>query len=104
MYAIRSYYDAKPEFDYDSYGNPMNGGDNRGAQWTVYRFHDDSPVCFDKSIRMTIEHGHANHRSDNYYTVAYWYQTEPHLSFPILPSVGERIPKLFNTDGPTVGK
>jgi len=34
-----------------------------------------------------FEHGHANHRSDNYYSVAYWYQTEPHASFPVLPSV-----------------
>ncbi len=91
-------------FDYDGYGNPMNGGDNRGAEWTVYRFHDESPITFEKSIKMTIEHGHANHRSDNYFSVAYWYQTEPHATFPELPDVEDRLPKLYNTDGPTIGK
>jgi hypothetical protein len=33
----------------------------------VYRFHTDSPVPFDKYFKMSIEHGHANHRSDNFY-------------------------------------
>lgn len=94
----------QPVFDYDEYGNPINGGDDRGAQWTVYRFHSESPVVFNESIRVTIEHGHANHRSDNYYTVAYWYQTEPHGPFPELPPVEERIPRGVNTEGPTMGK
>ena len=91
-------------FDYADYGNPVNGGDNRGAEWMVYRFHTSSPVTFNKSIKMTIEHGHANHRSDNYYTTGYWYQTEPHKPFPELPAVESRIPRLFNTNGPTIGK
>ena len=91
-------------FSYPEYGNPKNGGDNRGAEWTVYRFHTESPVTFTKSIRMTIEAGHANHRSDSYYTVAYWYQTGPHSTFPPLPPVAERIPKTVNTPGPTMGK
>ena len=43
----------------------------------LYRFHLESPVPFRKSFKMTIEHGHANHRSDNYYSVAYWYQVGP---------------------------
>jgi len=94
----------KPIFDYGRYGNPVNGGDDRGAQWTVYRFHPESPVTFDESIRVTIEHGHANHRSDNYYTVAYWYQVEPHAPFTELPSVEERIPRMINTEGPTMGR
>jgi Protein of unknown function (DUF2961). len=95
---------SKPTFAYSEYGNPQNGGDDRGAQWTVYRYHSESPIVFNKSIKVTIEHGHANHRSDNYYTVAYWYQVEPHAPFPALPSVKERIPELVNTDGPTIGK
>ena len=66
----------------------------------VYRYHLESPVTFTKSLRVTIESGHANHRSDNYYTVAYWYQTEPHGAFPALPTVEERIPRLKNTGGP----
>ncbi len=96
--------DAYPTFAYHMYGNPVNGGDMRGARWTVYRFHLDSPVPFQKYFKMTIEHGHANHRSDNYYSVAYWYQVGPHKLRKPLPPVAERIPRLFNTEGPTVGK
>lgn len=94
----------KPTFAYRRYGNPMNGGDDRGAEWMVYRFHTDSPIVFQKDIRVTIEHGHANHRSDNFYTVAYWYQTEPHGAFPALPPLADRIPRQHDTGGPTMGR
>jgi len=93
-----------PTFAYQRYGNPANGGDDRGASWTVYRFHTDSPVVFQKDVRVTIESGHANHRSDNFYTVAYWYQTEPHAPFPALPAAADRIPRQVDTGGPTTGR
>jgi hypothetical protein len=95
---------SRPTFAYQRYGNPMNGGDDRGAKWMVYRFHTDSPITFEKSIKVTIESGHANHRADNFYTVAYWYQSEPHKPFAPLPTVGERIPGQFDAGGPTMGK
>lgn len=101
---INPFGNEKPTFNYSEYGNPLNGGDDRGAEWMVYRFHSESPVVFNESIKMTIEHGHANHRSDNYYTVGYWYQTEPHVEFPPLPAVEDRIPRLLNIEGPTRGK
>jgi hypothetical protein len=47
-----------------------------------------------------MEHGHANHRSDDFYTTAYWYQTEPHAAFPALPAAEDRVPKVFRTGGP----
>jgi hypothetical protein len=94
----------RPTFAYSRYGNPVNGGDDRGAKWTVYRFHTDSPVVFQQDIKVGIEHGHANHRSDNLYTVAYWYQTEPHRAFPPLPAASERIPRQYDTGGPTMGR
>ena len=93
-----------PTFAFQRYGNPVNGGDDRGAKWTVYRFHTDSPVPFQKYFKMTIEHGHANHRSDNFYTVAYWYQKGRHKLRKPLPPVEDRIPKMINTGGPTMGK
>ena len=101
---LNPFGNSQPTFAYADYGNPKNGGDNRGAEWMVYRFHTASPVVFNKSIRMTIEHGHANHRSDSYYTVAYWYQTGKTKPFPPLPTVSERIPRMVNTEGPTMGK
>jgi len=101
---INPFGNQKPVFAYDRYGNPKNGGDNRGAEWMVYRFHSESPINFNKSIKVTIEHGHGNHRSDNFYTVGYWYQVEPHASFPALPPVAERVPHMVNTEGPTMGR
>ena len=87
-------------FSYRLYGAPVKGEERAGSRSSVYRFHLDSPVTFTKSIRATIEHGHANARSDNFYSVAYWYQSEPHAPFPALPPVDQRIPRLQLTGGP----
>ena len=87
-------------FFYRLYGAPVVGEERAGGKSSVYRFHLDSPIPFTKSLHATIEHGHANHRSDNYYSVAYWYQTEPHAPFPVLPSVEQRIPRLQQVGGP----
>ena len=51
----------------------------------------DSPITFTKSLHAGIEHGHANDRGDNFYSVAYWYQTEPHAPLPALPAVQDRL-------------
>src|ERR1700761_219252 len=81
-------------------GAPMVGREIAGARWSVYRFHLDSPIPFSKSFKATIEHGNANHRSDTFSSVAYWYQTEPHTAFPPLPDVSDRIPVLQFVGGP----
>jgi hypothetical protein len=39
-----------------------------GGRYCLYRWHTESPITFEKSIKVTIEHGHANHRSDNFYS------------------------------------
>ena len=65
-----------------------------GGRYCLYRWHADNPVTFNKSIKYTIEHGHANDRSDCFYSIAYWYQSEPFTDFPQLPPVAERIPTL----------
>ncbi len=87
-------------FAYALFGAPVKGSELAGSRSSVYRFHLDSPIPFTKSLRATIEHGHANHRSDNFFSVAYWYQTEPHAPFPALPPLEQRIPRLFPTGGP----
>jgi len=91
-------------FDYPLYGAPVVGKELAGERWSVYRFHLDSPIPFTKYMKATIEHGHANHRSDNYYSVAYWYQAEPHMAFPPLPPVSERLPALQFVGGPGNGE
>lgn len=92
-------FGGKP-FSYALYGAPVVGPEVAGSRSTVYRFHLDQPIPFSKSFRATIEHGNANHRSDNFYSVAYWYQAEPHAAFPPLPPVGQRLPALQPVGGP----
>lgn len=74
------------------HGLILGGRDNWKGKITYYRYHILDPIMFEKEIRVTIEHGHANHRSDDWSSTAYWYQTEPHMHYePILP-VAERLP------------
>jgi hypothetical protein len=87
-------------FSYGLFGAPVVGQEKAGGRWSLYRFHLDSPIPFTKSLRATIEHGHANHRSDNFFSVAYWYQTEPHALFPALPPLEQRIPRIYAVGGP----
>jgi hypothetical protein len=87
-------------FSYQMYGAPIVGKSRAGSRSSVYRFHLDSPIVFKSSFEASIEHGNANHRSDNYYSVAYWYQTEPHAAFPALPPVEQRLPMLEQVGGP----
>jgi hypothetical protein len=75
------------------FGNPLNeGSHSQNALWNVYRYHIEDPIPFSKSIRVTIEHGHKNNRSDDFTSVAYWYQSEPHVPFPPMPKIAERLP------------
>jgi hypothetical protein len=87
-------------FSYALYGAPVVGQEVAGGRSSLYRFHLDSPIPFTKSLKATIEHGHANHRSDNYFSVAYWYQSEPHAPFPSLPNLEQRIPRIYPVGGP----
>ena len=71
-----------------------------GSRFSHYRWHLEAPVRFHKSIRVTIEDGHANLRSDNLFSVGYWYQKEPHAPGPPLPLAEQRIPKFIAVGGP----
>jgi hypothetical protein len=59
---------------------------------SMYRYHIEDPINFEKSIRVSIEHGHANKLSNDYSSTAYWYQVEPHAPFPPFPPVAARLP------------
>ncbi|MDQ2834108.1 MAG: DUF2961 domain-containing protein [Acidobacteriota bacterium] len=87
-------------FSHQLYGAPVVGQELAGQRSSVYRFHLDSPIPFTQSFKATIEHGHANHRSDTYSSVSYWYQAEPHAPFPALPPVASRIPEAHSVGGP----
>lgn len=108
------------------YGAPLVEGMRAGDHTTVYRWHITDPVRFTKSLRVEIEHmgvtfnsdnsvrSGFEERSDDFSSVAYWYQAEPHKPWPELPvgyarmyfdygSVIEAeslIPKSTATEGP----
>ncbi len=70
----------------------ISAAEEAGGRYCLYRWHADNPVTFRKYLKYTIEHGHANNRADNFYSVAYWYQTEPFTDFPRLPAAVDRNP------------
>jgi hypothetical protein len=80
------------EYSAPYHGIIAGGGPNWSDPVTLYRWHIEDPVVFRERIRVTIEHGHANRRGDDYSSVAFWYQAEPHADFPPLPPVAERLP------------
>ena len=59
-----------------------------------YRFHLADPIHFAQRISVTLEHGHANHLSDDWSSTAYWYQTLPSPVRTILP-VEQRLPTVL---------
>lgn len=69
-----------------------HGHEKWEGQWTMYRLHVADPVPFRNRIRVTIEHGHNNHRGDDYSSTAYWYQKGPHR-VPELPPADARLPR-----------
>lgn len=77
------------------------------ARHTNYRFHIPDPVPFTKSLKVFIEHtgpvwladgrrGYGE-RGDDYSSVAYWYQAEPHKALPVLPKPAERLYPMLGT-------
>jgi Protein of unknown function (DUF2961) len=75
---------------------PMNGTivheDDVPGYQVSYRFHLADPVRFEERIRVTLEHGHANHLADDWASTAYWYQTLPGPKLRV-PPVEERLPR-----------
>jgi hypothetical protein len=87
-------------FPSGEYAGPYHGVSLAGdveewsGKWSVYRFHIEDPVLFSKALKVTIEHGHANNQGNDYSSVAYWYQKEPHKAFPRMPPASKRLPNL----------
>ena len=85
-------YNAQP-FAHSMYGaHIISFAERAGGRYCCYRWHGDNPVTFERYLKHTMEHGHANDRGDNFYSCAYWYQTTPYTDFPALPPVAQRIP------------
>jgi len=93
------YFNAAFGFPSGAYAGPYHGISLASSVqeyyglWSMYRFHIEDPIRFTKSIQVTIEHGHANDQGNDYSSVAYWYQLEPHAPTGELPAVEERLPR-----------
>jgi len=87
--------DGAQPFGHSMYGAPLIvNAERTGGRYCCYRWHGDNPVTFDRYMKHTMEHGHANDRGDNFFSVGYWYQTAPYTDFPALPPVETRIPAV----------
>ena len=62
---------------------------NSGYQ-TGYVFHLENPVNFEREIKVTIEHGHANHLANEMSSTAYWYAEKP-VPAAAVPPVQQRL-------------
>lgn len=64
----------------------------------LYRWHMLDPIRFENKLKVTIQKiGHNGkflfERGDDIASVAYWYQTEPHVPFPRMPKKVDRWPR-----------
>ena len=63
-----------------------------GDRHIMYRFHIMDPICFQSDLKVVMQaigwrsEGRYLPLQDDIASVAYWYQTEPHVSFPQLQS------------------
>lgn len=87
-----------------AYSTPYSGStlpSNENAAppqfWSLYRWHIQDPINFEKDLRVTIQAlgwegtKYRKLTKDRISSVAYWYQDEPHSAFPKLPVLAERI-------------
>jgi hypothetical protein len=90
-----------PSFGVTYYDNADKGGEKRGIQNTVYRWHIADPVPFSKSLLFTLEHGRAGGDEDrtplrnHYTTVGFYYVDHPQGDGPRIGPLKERIPQLL---------
>ncbi|MFI5185219.1 MAG: glycoside hydrolase family 172 protein [Chitinophagales bacterium] len=74
---------------------PGDGHYNVMQRFGLYRWHIMDPIRFEKSLKVTIQDlgwrsgGRYLVQQSDISSVVYWYQTEPHYSFPKLPSKDE---------------
>jgi hypothetical protein len=78
-------------------GSSVFERDTNGYQ-TSYVFHLENPVRFQREVKVTIEHGHANHLCNEMSSTAYWYADRPYAA-RTPPPVARRLPVLRDNQG-----
>jgi hypothetical protein len=91
---VNQAFSQKEKYSAPYHGTIKPGGINWWGKITYYRYHIEDPIYFNKKIIVSIEHGHDNHRKDDWSSTAYWYQKEPHDHnlFPKLLDKNRRKP------------
>ena len=77
------------------YGYHFKGNSDYTGKHSQYRFHIEDPVYFERSLRFSIEHGHANDRQGDWTSTAYWYQVGRQQPLPELGPFEDRLPYAF---------
>jgi len=65
----------------------------------LYRWHIMDPIRFSSDLKVTMQalgwwlNGKFQPLADDISSVAYWYQSEPHAAYPVLPDLAGRWPR-----------
>jgi hypothetical protein len=80
------------------YGYPLVSSEETGWLYRthLYRFNITDPIYFKKSLKATIEHGHANTLTLDLSSVAYWYTLEAHDVGPIADKEHRKFKPYIN--------
>jgi D-arabinan exo alpha-(1,3)/(1,5)-arabinofuranosidase (non-reducing end) len=82
------------EFQHPSHGLSLYMGDKfTNSVHTAYRYHVQDPIVFKKSIKVGIEHGTQNNRTDDWAAVGFWYQERAVSVAGTLPKTSQRLIK-----------
>lgn len=65
--------DCRPQYGITFIEKEVDDVTQSAGTCCMYRFHIDTPVVFHKSLKFSVEHGHANKTNAFYSSVAYWY-------------------------------
>jgi len=97
-------YDFETEGKYQEFSTPYSGlpqvirpdGLCKSQQcFGMYRWHIMDPIRFEKDLKVTIQDlgwksgGRYLQQKSDISSTIFWYQTEPHVHFPVLPSKNE---------------
>ncbi len=104
-YILGSYnFENRVKHQYEEFTNPYaglhqvilpDGLYSSQQRFGMYRWHIKDPIRFEKDIKVTVQdlgwksEGRYLQQKSDISSVAFWYQTEPHQKFPVLPSKDE---------------
>src|ERR1700722_18108797 len=78
-------------------------GVSPAGRYQSYRWFLEGPPTFQRQTKAAIKTTNGKSLGSEVYTVAYWYQTEPHQTFPKLPAMEDRIPQSLADHGDPSG-